>query len=65
MLKLTFRQHHAQDIILTLDDEVLPETCTSNGIEKYGTKYLLQQAICQSELKSPTFVTQGNISAEI
>ena len=44
--------------------EILPDSETSIGIEKFGTKYLVWQAICQCGMKSSSFVTTGTVNAE-
>lgn len=47
------------------EGELLPDSVTSIGIEKFGAKYLVWQAICQCGSRSTAFVTTGTINAEV
>lgn len=44
--------------------ETLPESQTNVGVEKFGAKLLVWQAICQCGQRSRLFVTSGTINGE-
>lgn len=45
--------------------ESLPRSQTSVSIEKFGTKYLVWQAICECGRRSSAFVTNGTINKNV
>lgn len=49
----------------TAEGEVLPDSETTIGMEKFGSKYLVWQAICQCGDRSQAFVTTGTINKTI
>lgn len=47
------------------EGETLPDSQTTIGMEKFGSKYLVWQAICQCGDRSRAFVTTGTVNKEI
>jgi hypothetical protein len=47
------------------DGETLPDSETTIGMEKFGSKYLVWQAICPCGDRSRTYVTTGTINKNI
>lgn len=64
-VKADFRTLPGPQYYTTFEGEILPESETSIGVEKFGSKYLVWQAICQCGEKSSSFVTTGTINGEV
>lgn len=64
-VKADFRTLPGPQFFTTFEGETLPDSETTIGVEKFGSKYLVWQAICQCGKKSSSFVTTGTINAEV
>lgn len=64
-VKADFRTLPGEQFYTAFKGEELLASQTSICLEKFGTKYLVWQAICQCGLKSSSFITTGTINGEI
>lgn len=64
-VKADFRTLPGSQYYTQFEGEILPSSETTIGVEKFGAKYLVWQAICQCGKKSSSFISTGTINAEV
>lgn len=64
-VKADFSQLPGQQFYTCTDEETLPEPETTIGMEKFGSKYFVWQAICECGKRNAAFITTGTINREI
>lgn len=64
-VKADFQARPGPQYYTAFEGEILPDSETSIGFEKFGSKYLVWQGICQWGEKSTSYITTGTINGEV